>query len=288
MTSNVLAKLKIQTPGEEERTVTLSDGQTVAVGRDEENELFINDPSVSRIHACFTATIHGVVIADLSSRNGTFLNGERVVSFRDLNSGDVIDIGSTKIKVFLNAQDDLGDTATAKRSMTAELQRVFVTVMVCSLMNFNKLENDDIESWRKNVTDTIEAMDGSIDKVVERSIIAMWIGTDPRALALNAANAGQKIRNLVTTNYAGKLDCTVVLASGAALREMNQANSHFSLLGDPINLAFKLEESISVLGQRMIIPKVTADLLKDKFPIRKIIGVKVKENEAPMDVFIPA
>jgi hypothetical protein len=69
---------------------------------------------------------------------------------------------------------------------------------------------------------------------------------------------------------------------------MNQANSHFSLLGDPINLAFKLEESISVLGQRMIIPKVTADLLKDKFPIRKIIGVKVKENEAPMDVFIPA
>ena len=83
-------------------------------------------------------------------------------------------------------------------------------------------------------------------------------------------------------------DCTVVLSSGAglkgsAVRNMQRA---FTVLGDPINLAFRLEEVISKLGQRVIIPAVTAQLISDEVPLRKIIGVKIRGDEA-VEIFVP-
>ena len=83
---------------------------------------------------------------------------------------------------------------------------------------------------------------------------------------------------------------TVVLASGAGLKGLvgGQSDKGFTLLGDPINLAFRLEEAIAKLGQRFIIPKVTADLIRDQIALRKIIGVKVRDDEPAIDVFVPA
>ena len=95
------------------------------------------------------------------------------------------------------------------------------------------------------------------------------------------------------THNLDELDCTVVLASGAALE--NSANAQnkgslrgITLLGDPINIAFRLEESIAKLGQRMIIHKATADLIGSQMPLRRIIGMRLREGEAPVDIFVPA
>jgi hypothetical protein len=48
---------------------------------------------VSRRHATFTLTESGVDVADHSSRNGVFVNGERITGPRALRPGDVITIG---------------------------------------------------------------------------------------------------------------------------------------------------------------------------------------------------
>lgn len=56
-----------------------------------------NDDEVSREHALLRITRDKVVLSDLSARNGTFLNGDRVQAPRALQDGDQIRIGSSTL-----------------------------------------------------------------------------------------------------------------------------------------------------------------------------------------------
>ena len=51
---------------------------TSAIGRSEESDVFLVDPSVSRNHAEIDVDTRGALVRDLGSTNGTFVNGERV------------------------------------------------------------------------------------------------------------------------------------------------------------------------------------------------------------------
>lgn len=53
----------------------------------------INDGSISSKHARLLRTPEGFVIEDLGSKNGTFVNGEKVGEKRVLNDGDLIRLG---------------------------------------------------------------------------------------------------------------------------------------------------------------------------------------------------
>lgn len=72
------------------RSVTL-DVPLTGIGRDATHALQIDAQSVSRSHAEIERTAHGYVLRDLASRNGTFLNGERIdASAHPLRDGDQI------------------------------------------------------------------------------------------------------------------------------------------------------------------------------------------------------
>lgn len=64
------------------------------IGRSNDNALAVPDGSVSSKHARILRTDDGFVIEDLQSRNGTFVNGERVTDGpRKLSDGDLIRLG---------------------------------------------------------------------------------------------------------------------------------------------------------------------------------------------------
>lgn len=67
------------------------------IGRSEESDVFLVDPSVSRTHA--VVEVDGVepVVRDLGSTNGTFVNGERIEA-RPLRDGDELMFGNTKMR----------------------------------------------------------------------------------------------------------------------------------------------------------------------------------------------
>lgn len=65
------------------------------LGRGSDTDIRIEDPGASRNH-CEIVLGQPVLIRDLSSTNGTFVNGERV-SQRELASGTTIMIGSTQL-----------------------------------------------------------------------------------------------------------------------------------------------------------------------------------------------
>lgn len=84
-------------------TLTTPDGTAVAIptsglrlGRSPDNDLVVEDPKASRVHASLTATPSGFVIIDLNSTNGTRVNGETVAGQRLLASGDRIQIGANE------------------------------------------------------------------------------------------------------------------------------------------------------------------------------------------------
>jgi pSer/pThr/pTyr-binding forkhead associated (FHA) protein len=80
------------------KTVLLPEGKH-DVGRMPECWLVLDDDLVSRTHARIHVGIVDTDIEDLGSRNGTFVNGDRVVGRRALKDGDKIRIGRDLIAV---------------------------------------------------------------------------------------------------------------------------------------------------------------------------------------------
>lgn len=83
----------------------LKPGDTT-VGRAENCDLRISDPSLSRWHACFTVTPTGCAIADTGSRNGTFVNNVQITK-TDLHDGDHIHLGDVSVRIEMSAEDQL-------------------------------------------------------------------------------------------------------------------------------------------------------------------------------------
>lgn len=65
------------------------------LGRDEETDISVRDPEVSRRHARISWQSGNHYVEDLGSTNGTFFNGSLVTSPQLLRSGDTIGLGQT-------------------------------------------------------------------------------------------------------------------------------------------------------------------------------------------------
>lgn len=70
----------------------------LTIGRGRDNSIVLDDMLVSRRHVRITADDDGLVLEDLGSRNGTFVNGRRVERTH-LSEGDRIGIGSATFEV---------------------------------------------------------------------------------------------------------------------------------------------------------------------------------------------
>src|SRR5262245_40141777 len=87
-----MPRLVIYHPGRPSRAVAL-DGRRVRIGRSAECELVVDDEGASRVHAVVRDQDGDFVLEDAGSRNGTFVNDERVAE-RRLRPGDRIRVGS--------------------------------------------------------------------------------------------------------------------------------------------------------------------------------------------------
>ncbi len=76
----------------------------IVIGRDIKNDILLNDESVSRSHAEIIHTEAGYTIRDMNSKNGLFINNQRVQE-HVLNEGDAITIGDLDF-IFSNSRKD--------------------------------------------------------------------------------------------------------------------------------------------------------------------------------------
>lgn len=72
--------------------------KVITIGRSSENNIVINDAKVSRTHLQLVQNDNGVCsVVDLSSTNGTFVNGQKITGEVRLQPHDVIRIGNTTL-----------------------------------------------------------------------------------------------------------------------------------------------------------------------------------------------
>ena len=96
----------------------------VVIGRGDQSDLQLNDPSVSRVHCRVIASRGIVTLTDAGSRWGTFVNGQRVEEC-DLRPGDCITIGESKLR--LEVEGDPDRTTLAPRDDLHRPEGVSVT-----------------------------------------------------------------------------------------------------------------------------------------------------------------
>jgi predicted component of type VI protein secretion system len=99
------------------------DAEQVTVGKAATNDVAIpSDRGVSRLHAVLERFSAGWCLRDLGSRNGTFVNGDRMFGERPLRGGDEIRVGQTRL-VYRLDEVTPDETATEAAQTAPELTR---------------------------------------------------------------------------------------------------------------------------------------------------------------------
>ncbi len=89
--------------------------KTITIGRETDNTIVIDDPSVSRYHCRIDDNGNGTyLLQDLGSSNGTFVNGQIIYGSVELQSTDIVKIGSTVLPWlnYFNENSDIVEIET--------------------------------------------------------------------------------------------------------------------------------------------------------------------------------
>jgi hypothetical protein len=95
----VIAKFSVG-EAQSEKHLRFAPGQRMNVGRTRENDLALEDGSVSKLHAALSFNHDGdLVVADTGSTNGTFINKERLAYGKafTIKEGDMVTFGNVNV-----------------------------------------------------------------------------------------------------------------------------------------------------------------------------------------------
>jgi DNA-binding NtrC family response regulator len=121
--------------GSDEGTVFDCDDRRTTIGSSPENDVVINDPSVSRFHAAIEVSEDGYLLEDRESKNGTYVDGYRLRELY-LQDGATFRIGKTHLRfdttgeeaeVHFSGREQFGDLlgkSLAMREIFSLLERV--------------------------------------------------------------------------------------------------------------------------------------------------------------------
>ncbi|MEO6950680.1 MAG: GGDEF domain-containing protein [Polyangia bacterium] len=157
------------------------------IGRGSQADIQVIDEGISRRHAAIRLEGDQVVVVDLGSTNGTFLNGEKVGPQHALSDGDKIQVGSTTILKF-TFHDSLDESF--QRQMYESALRDGLTKAFNKKYFLERLESEfayalrhnsplslvmfDIDHF-KNINDTYGHLAGDSALVTLSSLIAQTI-----------------------------------------------------------------------------------------------------------------
>jgi len=95
-------------------------GQSMTMGREPDNDIVVENLLVSGYHARIDSAGREYILTDLQSKNGTFVNGERVTSTK-LKDGDQILVGKHTIVFTLSPEEIQEDQKLTEPTMFIEV-----------------------------------------------------------------------------------------------------------------------------------------------------------------------
>jgi hypothetical protein len=161
--------------GDDLRLEPLEGRARLSIGRSEDNDVAVGwDPAVSRTHAQLEL-VGGewTLVDDGLSRNGSFVNGERVVGRYRLSDGDVVRVGATsfvfRAPIAAGESTVAADAATlvrlteGERRVLISLCRPFATPGLGAIPASNRAIADDLHLSLAGVKTHIRALFAKLD-----------------------------------------------------------------------------------------------------------------------------
>ena len=124
--------------------------ETFLIGRSQKCNLCVASSSVSRRHCKFSRQESKVLLKDLGSRNGTYVNGEKITEEIELSTGDEISVGSLSFMITLSP-----GIANEKRS---KVRTVADAVERAANSSDPAIQEEDISDWLLDVSSAAPAV----------------------------------------------------------------------------------------------------------------------------------
>ncbi len=75
------------------------DSFPISIGRYPENDIILTDQIISRRHAAIAIEGDSIIVMDLDSKNGTFINNSRVTGSLPIQENDQLVVGNSMMEI---------------------------------------------------------------------------------------------------------------------------------------------------------------------------------------------
>ena len=245
---------------------------TATIGRTPDNTIALPGNHVSRQHAivrCHNGFQYQIM--DLGSRNGTFVNDQRVVMPVTLEPGARVRIANYELVFDQTPDDEPGgnvDATLAAVSMEGHQAVLSVAILVCDIRGFSsmaeKLNERElaqiIGNWFRDIGNAVQSAGGIIDKYIGDALLAYWPARDQQgtecAVCLDVAlTILQLAANRVWpgTETPFRVGIAVHFGRVSSSNIGQVAMRDATIIGDTVNTAFRLEGVMKELNQNLVL-----------------------------------
>jgi class 3 adenylate cyclase len=285
----------------------------IEIGRDdaervlEPGQLLLPDPAVSRHHCVVTHHRSGRCFVRDESRNGTRLEGRRLVphqetEWRPGQTMVVSDAWSFRLAIGGPARtgiDSVGDTNTVPHT-----QRCIATVLVGDISGYTVMVREALsEELQRSVQRVYQALStevaahgGTVKEFQGDAILAFWEGNATGQQAVRACQAALALDRLaqqlardgrIWSVPGSPLAMDWALSTGLVLLDSFGAAGPggLSMIGEPVVRAFRLEKYADASTGRLLACRATREAAGDRFTWRDLGERQAKGFDRPERVF---
>ncbi|QNN22998.1 FHA domain-containing protein [Planctomycetales bacterium ZRK34] len=289
--------------------VSLSRREAWTLGRSRSCHVVLDHPKVSRTHASIQHVPPGrFVLTDLDSRNGCFVNDQRITAPTALNNGDRVKISSEiELRFLFPTQSQSCDLPPQEAESSPDLaagarEKRHISVLVIDIRNYTTLTRlaplerlaDAMGQWYAGVTTILTETSGSFEKFIGDAVLSVWIHDDASdAAALEpvrrSVHALRQIRFLtLQVNARFELPQPLQISAGintgpAIVRRSPTVDHDIAVLGDTVNRAFRFESATRDLEVDLVLGPAVYTLLAPRIPLPEK-RVQLKGYDAPVPV----
>ena len=290
-----MAFLRIISPEGNERSVELERHNTL--GRHPDNSVQILDRIVSKNHCHIDqADDGGFVLKDLGSLNGTYVNGGRVEGQRQLDPGDELTLGSTKI-VFGSADHDAAaagpggpKSSVGRVTMAPGMVESHVRAKLAALANQNFVPEGSIQdeaalrrdyeklrvsfeltkaiAGELDVDQLLEKILGRVFELIaaDRGVVLLIESGElkPRCVRTKHGVPTEEVALSTTIINEAMNDRSAVLSSDALMDQRFKGAQSIIMQGIRSSMAVPLIYSDEILGVMVLDSQVAANAFADK------------------------
>lgn len=280
---------------------------TATVGRTPDNTVCLNfSPHVSRQHAVIRChNGYEYQLMDLGSRNGTYVNDQRVIMPVNLTDGSRIRIANNEL-IFMQETSGTVDSEAFAATLAASMDQSVgpprnVAILVCDIRGFSTISESVppdllapfLGQWFREAGNIVQQTNGIVDKFIGDAMLAYWPQSDqdPGAECLVSFNVGKKLLDLATKRRWPQMNLPFQIAVALHHGRVTFGNIGLvaqrdaTIIGDAVNTAFRLEGIMKLLGQRLATSDSFAQVLPDRSELKDLGEKELKGKAQRVRVF---